>query len=508
MLHEHAKLLTERLKVDHYYHREFTNSLIPLISLEERIINQIKQIDPLIDFKNRHKRGLLNPLGSLIKCITGNLDNTDAEKYDKQIRLLEENQNKIKTDQLNQITVLEYTVTKFRNLISNLTHNDLTLKSRILQAEQAIKNVTLHQNTEFEYVLIHITLNQITSMYQIIYDIFERIEMAITFAKINTLHNSIVNPLELLNEIRETKIQLTSNALPLDVTKENLLSFERIIEIKSYSKNLEITFILELPLVEPKMYQYFQLFSLPTPSNEKFKFHVIIPHKPFLALEESKYSYMDQKCVEISSQQYLCKETHAEYLEDNSPCATQLIAFKQNVTTCQAFPIQLNRVQATKIMDSKWLITVPTNLKSTIVCDKVKNNKLLHGSYLLESTEKCEVQISSFIFKEHKPKHFKYQSISLPMLNLSLNYRQSSTIFNPSTLNLDTINLEEIKKIQNKLEDHKLLLAGTSTSVYLTKTSLWTILIYILFIIILIFLIIKKLLNYIKKPPILEECIV
>ena len=54
------------------------------------------------------KRGLFNPLGTFIKSITGNLDQNDAEQIDAKIKQLQDNQNKIKIDAINQITLKKY----------------------------------------------------------------------------------------------------------------------------------------------------------------------------------------------------------------------------------------------------------------------------------------------------------------------------------------------------------------------------------------------------------------
>lgn len=76
--------------------------------LENRIENLFEQIIPTFKNSQRIKRGLFNPLGSFIKCITGNLDQNDAEEIDAKITALNEAQNKLKTDAINQITIMDH----------------------------------------------------------------------------------------------------------------------------------------------------------------------------------------------------------------------------------------------------------------------------------------------------------------------------------------------------------------------------------------------------------------
>ena len=69
---------------------------------------------------------------------------------------------------------------------------------------------------------------------------------------------------------------------PCQAIPENILIFENILDIKSYSKDNEIVFIIEVPLVERDNYNIFHLFPLPTPAENHFK--MIIPNFPYLII--------------------------------------------------------------------------------------------------------------------------------------------------------------------------------------------------------------------------------
>lgn len=450
---------------------------------------------------------MLNPLGTIIKCITGNLDGTDAERYDKQIEQLQENQSKLKVNTLDQISLLETTINKFQHLISNITHNQIVLKSRIMQIEANIKRVALEQAKTHEYFQIHIVLNQITLIYQTIYNVFEKIEVAITFAKINTLHNSIISPIELLSEIKNIKSHLKTDMLPLEDSVANMLSFERIIEIKSFSKNSVITFILELPLVETEIYQYFRLYPIPIPKTNNL-FQITIPHKPYVAYSGMRYSYMDQQCTQMLPKEYICKNAHTAYLEDDPPCAVQLLSYKKNITNCQIFNIKLSQLQVTKISDGKWFITTPARQIAVTTCGTAKNNIPLFGSYLLESNPNCEVRLQSFILQTHKPSQLAYVKLNLPALNFTMVNRNSSAIFNPPALNLDIVNFKETRDIQEKLEQQRQHIENVSVPVYVKRASVWTIVLYVLFSIAAVYLLKNLIFKHCQKPKTNDEIVI
>ena len=489
IIKNHANILASSLKNNSDYYREYHNSFSSLSALETRIENSIEQIIPTQN-NHKRKRGLFNPLGSFIKALTGNLDQNDAEQIDARIEKLQNTQNKLKIDTINQITLLDSTINKFKTMISNITHNELVLKSRMLQLESIINNVELHQTDFHQYYLSYTIITQITLMYQSIHDIFDKIEIAITFAKINVLHNSIIEPNVLLAEIKNLNSHLNTDKLPLEPKSQNILIFEKLITIKSFLKGNNIVFMLELPLVESETYQYFNLFPLPIPDNQSFL--TIIPFKPYLALGNTKYAYTNQKCLEIQSQSYLCRETRTALIEDNPSCAVQLIKHHQNVTTCHPFKTQLHEIQSTKIIDGKWLITIPNQTISIVKCQKSEENIPVFGSYLLETSTDCRVQIKSKTFESYKPNHLLFSKVNLPTLNLSLINQSPPKSLELPAMDLNFVNLEATQDIQAKLKKQREELEEMSSPIYTNRTSFWTISLYFLFFLITIYFVYRK----------------
>lgn len=445
----------------------------------------------------RRKRGLFNPLGTFIKSITGNLDQSDAEQIDAKIKQLQDNQNKIKIDAINQITILDNTVKNIEHLILNISHNEYVLKSRILQIEAIIKQVALNQTSSHQYYLTHTIINQIIAFYQSIYDILNKIEISITFAKLNILYNAILNPKELLIEIKKVNNILSLDKLPLEPKFENILNFEKIITIKSYIKNFNIVYILELPLVEADTYQYFKLFPVPIPNNHIF--HVNIPYKPYLTLSDKKYAYESQECLEVQPQNYLCKEARTAYIEEAPSCAVQLIKHHQNISSCHPFQIMLQETQITKIANGKWLVTVPKLQIGTIICQNSQNNVPLTGSYLIEASTDCKIRLKSKILEAYKASRLTFSKVSLPKLNLSLIMDPGSIAFNPPSMDLNQINLKLTKDIEAQIKEQKKHLQEVTSVVYVNRTSFWTICLYILFIITLISFVYRKCIKPKKK---------
>src|SRR5436190_10032648 len=77
------------------------------------VIKQYSKLSERLNilFPRRFRRGILNGLGSIIKQITGNLDNNDKEKYDQLLEEIQQNiqitnnNNKLIAHQLNNATL-------------------------------------------------------------------------------------------------------------------------------------------------------------------------------------------------------------------------------------------------------------------------------------------------------------------------------------------------------------------------------------------------------------------
>lgn len=375
--------------------------------------------------------------------------------------------------------------------------NQSMLQSRILQIENAIKTMSFHLVTaNYYYFSTQMVLNQITIIYQTIYSIFDNVEIAISFAKLNTLHNSIVRPIDLFSEIKSIEKYLTDVKLPLEPSLDNILGFENIINIKSYSKNFEVFFILEIPLVEPNTYQYYQLYPLPIKYDKSYQ--MILPKNTYLALSDNNFILSEDKCKEVSTEEYLCNNINPIKITHNAPCEVKLLKFSKNIDNCFPIPIDINELQIQKIINEKLIVIAPQPLVAIQQCKNVKENIPLLGSYIIDLDTMCTINIEHHILKTYSNSKVNFRKIDLPKLNLESNSSRKLTNYNPGTFNLNLVNTHQLLKTQKELEFQKHELNKINNSVYISKPSIWTILLYITFIILIVYLIYTKYFSKLK----------
>lgn len=139
-------LLQETMNNATSYKAEFHNSFVITNNLRQKIDTQLNQILPT---RIRTKRALINALGSLIKTVTGNLDQEDAIRIDHNVDILKTNQNNLKLALDKQTTLLSKAMSNFQETIKDVSHNQIVLESRIKQIIEVINQVDIEETNLF-----------------------------------------------------------------------------------------------------------------------------------------------------------------------------------------------------------------------------------------------------------------------------------------------------------------------------------------------------------------------
>lgn len=493
LIQEHYKILKGKLYKEEAYKKEYSNSFPLLDNLEQNILNQLQQLNPNF---NRPKRGIINGLGSIIKVITGNLDQDDAERYDKQITTISQNQNKIKTILTNQITILNSTIANFNELAQNLSHNQIILESRIQRIEADINYFANHEIEHYQYFLTYSLLTQLTFLYQNIYDILGKIETASTFAKLNTLHNSIINPAELLLEIRDTKKNLINAQLPFEPEINNILKYEKIINIKGYSRGFTVIYILEIPLIENENFQFFELYTLPVQVN--YTYQLLLPKTKYIALGIKNYVLINKDCIFIDNNEYLCKDVNPIPIYKKPPCEIALLSYNTDLNDCHPINIEITETQIQKIKPNKWIAIIPQEITITLTCNKIITKSKLQGTFIIELNKDCQILIENQVLQTHISNSHEMK-FELPKLNIT--YSQKPKInYHPGPLQIEAINNHKLLETQNLLTEQSKRIQEINDVQISYSTSVWTILLYVLLLFLLLYVVYLKIFKkYIGK---------
>ena len=463
-------------------HREYKKDSVHYVKalqfLQKRVENKISEIIP---HSNRTKRGLVNVVGSVFKAVTGNLDASDGERYEKLIQNLQKNQNSLEENIRKQNYLSIGVIDKFNLTIQQITQNEKILQGKIDQIALIINSTTYSQNSHF----IKDTLNQLIIMYETIDSILQDIENSLTFSKLKIMHPSIIKTDDLFIELKNIQAQVGENLMPLPVKIDNILYYENIIELECFILNNKITYLLHFPITFQMSFTYFHLFSIPIYYKSLFK--AILPVNKYLIKGQLHYAFENELCKEAMDSYYIC-DTPLKEVSYNSPCSVQLLQSKTNNKNCKQVELKITQPIVNQLDNTnQWLVVLPYEVQAHLKCFKQEERAKFQGTYIFEIPPGCETLVNDLlVINERKIINTTNQLILfddyvteddkiLPTLHL--------------TSQISEIRLDNLHTLKNQLIENQPHLVFDEVSKY---PSLWTLLLYLVIFILCIYLMYKK----------------
>lgn len=463
--------------------------------LEYELLETKKIISQIIPFSQRKKRGLFDGLGSVIKFFTGNMDKNDQDRYDTAINQLISNQDKVKTIIDNQISLAEQAIKNYNETVKTLTTNQNKLKNRVEYLGEIIKDIKQHQDHLNLITVTQFTILQLITEVNGIKNILETFVNAITFARLATMHPSILEPTEFIHEL--SKISNYDVNLPYKTDIDNLALYEETATIKCYYKEFQLIFIIEVPLVEPDVYNYYHLYAFPVQLYPNPTYTVIIPQAKYLALNDENYSLDDEACQEVKQANYLCRDQVSNQISSSSPCEVQLAQFTKKYDRCEFNQVNIHKTKVQRVSHNQWIVISPNESVVQYQCEDNKNTAAIRGSYLVKLPQSCQMKINKLTLTSHQSDIKMVYHIEVPEIQFSNIKTEEQLSLSP--IQLESINLDEMKNIKTQLKHQRRLVEDIKLPDIHSSTSVWTIILYVIAAILIFCFSIWRLKLYRKK---------
>lgn len=435
-----------------YYNNSAT--YLKILNLTKKRVE--RKINQLIPRPRRTKRGLINIAGSIFKAITGNLDAKDGIHYENLIKELQQNQNELTTNIYRQNSISLNVIENFNLTMFQMSKNMEIIEKRIKEIGYIAKETANKENMYF----IKDILIQIINLYEIFDSILQDIETSITFAKLGTFHPSIMETADLFLELKKLEIKVKPQNLPLQVTLENTLEYEKVIEVESFILNGRITYLLKVPLTNTDNFDYYHLYSIPIRRQSQFK--VVIPRGKYLILNQIHYSYPEESCKRMSQDLFICKPETLEETGESSPCETQLLNSLQSSRNCQQIDVTITRAVANRVDSSnKWILVIPTDKTIKLICNGQEEYKKMSGSFLLTVPKECRAKGEDVTITNDRSTTTMNEPITFPKLD----NQPPNLLHLDLDFHLQELKLDELHKLRSEIQENypKLLYNPVST---------------------------------------------
>lgn len=434
----------------------------------------LEKLSELLPSK-RVKRGLLNPLGSIIKLVSGNLDNEDALRYDALI-----------SDVRSKQSAVNKKVTIIAEMLKSVAQISNNTKNNFIQIDKAITDISKQLNSTIDNQSVlkaHNVFNLFLHNFQILCAKLEEIENIIAFSKLGMLHQAILDTNELLVLLQTIE---KHNKLIFPANSENILKLEQCIDLKVYVKENQLTFILDIPLVENDVYTYYKILPLPV-TNTLNQTCLILPKFPYLLAKGSKTTSFHRPCREIDELLFLCEEDYSSSLVKDM-CVSNLVTFAEDTTQCVPVPVNIENIKVEKIQPDRWMVYTKQRFLLTQSCEQGITYHHLQGTYILTTDDACEAEIKGVKLRKHQGDTQEVHVPALPIINLPEVPPPKETSLELRPINLDEVelsNLEHLSNVLTKSENGQY--SESSDIIQVKHVGIGTVLLYVILIVIIIF---------------------
>lgn len=407
----------------------------------------------------RTKRGLINPLGTVIKSITGNLDNKDYIEIQDAITRLENGNFIINSQHRSQIQLNQQMLERFDN-ITNHINNLTSAIEKGMESQRTLSEGYWHN------VLIDDYFHRIDDNIEMLKDQINNIHEILSFAKIKVISRHILSRQE-LTYIHEQFVK----------SKINLASYEEVyelLELKAYYNGTNIILTIQIPQFYNDILTYYHIKPIPINNSQ-----LVITTTNSIIQNNKVYMTINKPCLNIESTYYCQRE---QIYSINNSCIPQII----NNQNAHCNTVSIDDIEDIDYMEPEYLyVSSAKNIQIYSTC-KVKQ-ATLKGKKLLHF-KNCSITINNITYNNENKISLSKTFVIQPFDGINLTTDILEKINLPRLENISINNLENINYLKNynEMKQNNYTLISGTTFIFLICISIVLIYIY------------RKLRNYAK----------
>lgn len=381
----------------------------------------------------RIKRGLINPLGTFIKSISGNLDHSDALRFENALTILQKNGLDMRSSFNKHISLYKSFTLQQTHTLENLSNNQQKLDKAI--AYLANMTNASSQKTAHYFHLAQL-FSILTENTQDLLDEVIRFENILAFSRTNSMHHSILSITELNNMISKLITLYGSNKI-LNIDIRN---FYDIIKLGYYFIDKRIVIVLQLPIMSSQIYDFYRLCPVPNVNSE-----IILPPFPYIATNSQEFVYMEAECQKIDTW-YICEQKMSHHTHTELDCIYHLLYHHELHDVCHPIHILLQKEALLQLDSQHYIISFPKKTMVQTYCEDEKHH-LLEGSFLATIPRNCTINAPAFtiVNVNDKVRGHAVEIITVPKESTADSVKQIPRY------NLTTIDLNKLHEIQHQV---------------------------------------------------------
>lgn len=382
----------------------------------------------------RVKRGLIDGLGSVIKSISGNLDYTDAVKYDNAISVLKQNENSLAVEINHQMSLSKQWVSRSSNVTDKIIDNQAKLEKVI---NSILASDVRHETNMIKYAHLAQLLLILGDNIDSLSSEFSKIENLLAFIRAKSIHHSLLNYNSYISIMGRLKVLYNKKEI-LDITFRDYFD---ILKIGYYYKGNDIILVIKFPIVYPTNYILYRLSLAPNRDNK-----ILTPACPYVAIHEKGLLYIETECPKYNHG-HLCEDDTSRHHGDQSTCLRYLILQQRVHESCHFTSVILSSEAMEQLDDHHYVLSFPNSTKVQLTCSEDRY-RMLQGSYLAVIPKGCTLRTPALTASNH---HDQLKGQILKIMDIAISNKEPYNVPVKRILKLNTIDLGHLHSSNTKI---------------------------------------------------------
>lgn len=334
------------------------------------------------NFRIRNRRALINGLGSIIKKISGNMDDDDFKDITTKLEFHEKSLDKVKNLIRHQIQTMSLQSEAINNTIGEIDYNRQLIANQTRKINELIPQLKSgdfnNKHLELEG-LVEGQIGLFTLLCTILLDELDDIRELLLDAKQNLLNTNIISFNRVLERLMEASPHLPDGlTFPFKLIFEDVVIIEKIIGLNIIIIKDVVMLIMEIPLVKNEFYNVLKMYPIPEKLTENV-FAVINVQEEFLVINKDKTIYLEMSndklkdCKNLDKSSYICKNKISRIRTGRSKNCEVEIFIRRNNTYPDFCKTSIFKLDEPKIIELKdknsILIICPRNETAELECE-------------------------------------------------------------------------------------------------------------------------------------------
>lgn len=417
--------------------------------------------------QTRSRRAILPFVGTVNKFLFGTAEDSDVQNLESEISKTKSSINQMHSLQQKQTIILESFASLSNETLSNINNIRNDINDRLNIVGKNFNKIGAQIDKQAILYDLKLLIENFKLLVGKFTDDLELIIDAIIAAKSGIIHPIILNPIVLLNELKNNKLDFNLK-YPFGLTQENISKIVSISKLTVFFRNSVLIYILNIPIVMTTNFKLYEVIPIPQHVNSS-TFIFIKPENRFLCMNEDQNAFIPLSESQVNSCKSttsfrICKQSNiVTYKSNANICEIRIFSdYVNDISSCKYSYFKLNSEIWHKLHKrNTFIFCVPEKQKIKLNCENFSNISEIENVGILTLNDSCSVQTRNVILIAEKStktqivnlnlENFQFP-IPISTYNVSINLTKINQLGSFYTANT----LHKLYSIENSIDDLKI----------------------------------------------------